>query len=188
MNEQLTEPATEPETLEMVKRRSAVDHDDDNASLELDIQAARKYCETHTGLALGLRTYRLHLAEWPLDREIPFPVMPVTAVGAVKYKDTDDVEQTVDTSLYRVSLVHNPPFIRFVVGYSFPVLSDNEPFSISIDYTAGLVAIPATIRVAIQMLIEYWRQFPGGEPTLGHLSRGAPGAVVRLLDSEWTGG
>lgn len=187
VNTQLTEPATEPLTLAQAKKHLAIDHTDDDTLITRMIIAARQKCETQTGRIWGQRTFRLQFLYWPTDGYIRIPIEPVASVTNLKYYDTDSVLQTVTASLYDVWLEHSPPLIYLKSGFTYPTIDPEKQAAIAIEYVAGETVIPALLEQAMELILGYWQQFPGGEPTLGHLSRGLPVSAINALDSLWTG-
>lgn len=187
---QITNPTAECLSLKQAKTHLSIGHDDDDANITDDIQAARALCEEYTGRYFGSRSFRLTMKSWPTcegDYAIRLPIEPVASVTTVKYSDQNAASQTVDQSQYRLWLDHSPPVIYFPASFRFPSLDINSPAPIEVIFVAGDDDIPAVLRKAIQLTLGFWLQFPGGEPTLGHLSRGLPGGVLALLDTLWTG-
>lgn len=184
---QLTEPATEPVTLARAKKHLAIDHEDDDDNISADITAARQYCETHTGLVFGERTFTLQLAYWPDDGKIRLPVEPVTSVEEVRYADENGDTVVVSEDDYRTWFDHSPPLVVPVSGFGYPTTELDNPAGIEIDFTAGAGTTDKRVEKAILLILEYWYANPGGESALGHLSRGIPAGAIRLLDSIWNG-
>lgn len=184
----MTYPQSEPTTLALVKKHLAVDHDDENDLILEQMRSAREMCEVYTGRVFGVRSFLLRLSCWPHDGKVAFPVDSVSAVTSVKYRDADNVLQTVPTTDYRTWLTHSPPSLFLVTGFSYPTLELNDPAGIEIEYVAGETEIPARLGEAIRLIVGFIRQFPGGEPSLGHLSRGMPAGAVNILRTLWNGG
>jgi uncharacterized phiE125 gp8 family phage protein len=101
-----------------------------------------------TLMKTGFRTYRdcwyqcYELRKSPLD-----------TIDAVKYFDSDAVEQIVDSSEYYIDEDPAYSLIVFDVDYSFPALRANRPNQITIDFTAGYAAdeseVPSDIKTAL---------------------------------------
>ena len=189
-NKALTKPTSEPVSLSLVKTHIAVDHSDDDALIVRQIKAARSLCEEYTGRVFGSRNYRMRLSCWPDGGIIAFPVQPVTAITSITYIDADGDSQAVNASNWRANLDANPPYLRLVTGFTYPVTDPDEPAAITVLYTAGDAAddVPELVENAVLLIVQYWRNFPGGEPSLGHLSLGMPAGAIALLDKLWDGG
>lgn len=185
-NKQLTDPATLPLTLEMAKRHLAIGHDDDDEIITKDIHAALALCEAHTNRVFGSRSFLFKCREWPCNGYLYLPVEPVTAITAVRYTDYEDAAQTVSASDYFVWLDHSPPMVKLKTGFGYPSLQTDNPAPVEVEYVAGEAA-PPMLQKAIELCLEYWRKYPGGEDNLGHLSRGLPAGAIRILDSLWNG-
>lgn len=184
---ELTAPASEPVTLALVKKHLAIDHAEDDDLITQDIIAARKLAEGYTAKIFGSRTFLFSTNHWPCDRDLALPVEPVTAVTAVNYEDIDGVIQTVAPSNYRLWLDASPPVIRFGTFFAYPPFHIDAPAGLTVEFTAGDDAPEPMLAKAIELTVEYWRKFPGGEDTLGHLSRGLPSGAINLLTNLWSG-
>ena len=105
------------------------------------IQAVRENCEAITRRCLKPTQKVLNLNQFPGCRgviEIPNP--PLRSIESIVYFDTDGIEQTIDSSLYRVVLKNQnpaqPSYVMPIYGTSWPTaLYDVD--SISINYTCG---------------------------------------------------
>lgn len=184
---QKTRPTLQALGLAQAKTHLSIGHCDDDDNITDDIAAALKVAEEFTGRVFGPRSFTLTVKCWPCDGVIRFPVEPVLSITTVKFSDTDNVVQTVDSSQWRTWLDASPPVLRFISGFTFQSLSIDEIAPIEIEFVAGETDIPATLRKAIQLTLGYWQQFPGGEPTSGQNSRGLPAGAISLLDTLWVG-
>ena len=186
---QLTNPASEPLTLALAKVHLAIGHTDDDALITKDIKAARILAEKHTNRIFGSRSFLVQYTCWPKNGCIHLPIEPATAITQMRYKDTDGVTQIVASSNYKTWLNHSPPLLKMVTGYTFPTFSIDEPAPLEIEFVAGESTTEELEMLckAIELTLEYWRQFPGGEESLPHLARGLPSGAIRLLDNLWTG-
>jgi uncharacterized phiE125 gp8 family phage protein len=106
------------------------------------IQTVRENCESITRRALKPVQRTLNLNEFPGGRgliEIPNP--PLRSIDSISYLDTDEVEQTLDPTTYKIFFKNNfnpaqPSYIAPIYGTSWPVaLYDLD--SITITYTCG---------------------------------------------------
>lgn len=187
-NLQLTAPVLEPVLLSIVKKHLAIDHNDEDDAIGQEITAARKLCEKHTGRIFGSRSFRLSLPSWPCDGNFHFPVSPLVSITSMVYLDFQGTQQTVDPSNWRLWIDHNPPLLRLIAGFGYQSTDINAPAGVIVEYIAGDDAPAEMVAQAIRLTVQYWRNNPGGEASLGHLSRGLPAAAIRLLDTLWDGG
>lgn len=81
-----------PVTVDEVKSHLNIDHDDDDALLEIYLAAAVDDAERFLGRALIDQTWDYTLDEFP-DAEIVLPKPPLIEVVGVFYKDADGDEQ-----------------------------------------------------------------------------------------------
>ena len=87
----VTAPLVEPISLEEAKAHLRVSHDDDDAIIQLYIQAARSYIDGEHGFlgrCLVTQTWLLTIDEFPAD-EIKIPLPPLQRVIEVAYDDPD---------------------------------------------------------------------------------------------------
>lgn len=132
---QLTEtspPTDEPVSLAEIKKHCRVDIDDDDLLLSGMVTAARQHIEERNGLALCDRTYRLDLPVF--DPEIILPRPPLASVSNIKYYDTANNLQTLNSSNYEVDL----PGGRILLSAtgSYPA-TYNRHDAIQITFVAG---------------------------------------------------
>jgi uncharacterized phiE125 gp8 family phage protein len=160
----ITAPAVEPITLTEAKAHLRVDHSDDDAKIEICIQAARSYVDGKDGFlgrALVTQTWELVIDEFPTN-EIKIPLPPLQEIVSVKYDDGGGVERTLDAVEYFIDAVSEPGWIvplttgwpstldginavriRFIAGY--PPGTDSP-----IDLAAN---VPGSIKAAMLLHI-----------------------------------
>lgn len=119
----VTAPTDEPVTVAEAKARLRIDtsaSDDDLAAMLL---AARQEIDGVTGRlgrALLTQTWELGLPYFPAG-PIALPLPPCQSIVSVKYRDSLDVEQTIDASDYRLILRGDAPsIIEPAAGKSWP--------------------------------------------------------------------
>jgi uncharacterized phiE125 gp8 family phage protein len=142
----------EPVSLADAKAFCRVDGDDDDATLELLVAAARQYVEGRIGQALKPRTVTdvfddfakpLTLSVWPVD----------AASVSVGYVDADGADQ--DFAEFEVKAASRPARIILASGAAWPAVSAQGQ-AVSISYDAGYdpyTEIPYPLRLAILMII-----------------------------------
>lgn len=185
---QVGEPASEPVTLALVKKRLAVDHSDDDDLILADIRAARRLAERNTGRVFGARAFRLSLPCPPKWGRVEFPVEPVVSVESVGYTDFEGVTGTVAADKYNVFLDGSPPLLQLVTGYTLPTLSADLPAPLVINFTAGDDTENDTVAAAIRLMVAYWYDNPDGRAVNSQGFRELPPGAAGLLNSLWTGG
>lgn len=152
----ITEPASDPVTLEETKEHIHVDFSDDDMRIADFIRTAAQRLdgrEGKLGRCLISQSWRLSLDAFP--REIALPLPPCISVDSISYLDANGDEVEIDAADYRVTGLGSldGAHIRAVRGKSWPTTSDTE--SVFIEFTAGFGAVPEDVpeplRTAIKM-------------------------------------
>ena len=131
----------EPVTLSDVERQIRQDLADESELIALLIQSTRETCESVTRRALIPTSEVFKLNGFPLNR-IPIELSrpPLRSVTSVKYLDLNNVEQTLDPSLYDVKFSstnpEQPSYIVPVYGTQWPMALDDFE-SVTICYVCG---------------------------------------------------
>ncbi len=157
-----TAPIAEPITLSDVKNHLKVDTTEDDTLIGVIIQAVREYVESYTGRALMEQTVQEYFDTFPSFTAsnprggIEIRFAPLKSLTFIKYKDSDDVTQTltVDTD-YTLDNISEPPRIFPAYGQSWPTVRD-IPNAVWIEYQAGYTAasdVPAVIKQAMLLII-----------------------------------
>lgn len=140
----VTPPIDEPVPLEEVKLNLRFDDASHDPLLQNVIPAARDWVERRTQTKFAEQTWELTLDGFPTSA-IELPFGPVQSITSVKYDDEDAEEQTLSTSLYRLS------GSRYVVPVDeWPAVADGA--SVRIRFVAGYSSsspIPDSVRAAI---------------------------------------
>lgn len=149
----LVEGSTVPVvSVDDMKAHLHVDHDDDDALIELYTAAATARLDGRDGLlqrALVAQTWDLKLERFPGCMAygasawnwpwITLPLPPLLSVDFVKYFDADDSEQTWDAGSYHVVGVGGgqPGRIQLRDSQSWPSISTSWPEPVTVRFTAG---------------------------------------------------
>lgn len=141
-----------PETLEYLRQESGVD----DAVVERAIRAVQNMLEPPQGWlgrALTTATYKLTL---PVFAErIILPAPPFDTLSSFAYLDRDSVEQTVDSSLYRI-VTTEPAEIVLERDKTWPYdLDHTQPDAVRIEYTAGYGSSPGDVPSIIRQWMLY---------------------------------
>lgn len=157
---QTAAPATEPITVDEVKRQAAITGTADDTYLGELIARIRADCERVTERQLVTATYKMILDEWPEDDVIRLPKGPTQAVTSVKYYDTGGVLRTIDSADYVVANSGMYGRIHLAEGEQWPELAD-RPAAIEVIFVAGYgaaSAVPADIKGAMRQAVAYCYQ------------------------------
>ena len=121
-------------SLDLAKNHLRVDHNQDDQYISSLITAARETLEERTNRAFAQQQWQLGLNFWQSMMIIPRP--PLISVEEIKYLDTDEQWQVVDTDVYRVAIAPMPGYVYLAPGQGWPdKLSAME--SIAISFTCG---------------------------------------------------
>lgn len=162
--QEVTPPAVEPVGLAAAKLHLRVDGTADDVLITAMAIAAREQCETFTNLSLITTAWRMSLAEFPCDGVIVAPRAPLIAVTAVKYRDTEGDEQTLDPSAYQVDARATPGRIVPAHGTRWPA-TRCQPNAVTVEFTAGFGAdaddVPFVLTAGIKLYLGHLYQHRG---------------------------
>ncbi|WP_420411280.1 head-tail connector protein [Roseibium sp.] len=153
----LTDPATEPVTVEEMRAHLRLNGSDEDNSLAGFLKAARSHIEQSTRRALISQTWRLYLDGWPGGRIVRLPVCPVLSVDQITVYDTDGNASQLATDDWQLDRSVQPERVKIKLGAGLPV---NQLMAAEIDFTAGYGAtaadIPEEFRQAVRLLAGHW--------------------------------
>ncbi len=150
----------EPLTTAQAKAHLRVDISDDDTLIDAIILAARKRLETDSSLALITQTLEMTLDCFPPGNcPIQLKRPPLQSVTSIKYIDTDGVEQTWSSSLYRVDTASRPSRITPAYDESYPSTREVTG-AVTIRFVAGYgdasTNVPEDLIQALKMLIGHF--------------------------------
>jgi uncharacterized phiE125 gp8 family phage protein len=179
----ITAPVAEPVALAEQKLHMRVDLADDDGKINALIAAARQRLEIETWRAFMPQTWELYLDAFPTDSEFELPLAPLASVTYLKYIDQDGVLQTLvaDTD-YVVDAISDPGRIALAYQAAWPA-TRSVPNAVVAKFVAGYAtaaAVPASLKLAIQMLASHW--YENREPiNLGNNGSELPMTVADLI-------
>lgn len=155
-------PAGKPVSLEDARQHCRVDTNEDDAVIAAFIDAAVTHLDGWSGVlgrCLINQGWRLTFAGWPACRSIRLP-FPDVSDATVKYFDVDNVEQTVDASLFELVEDERGAVIEFRDGFSSPAIFVDRSAAVTVEFIAGYGPaagdVPQAIRTAISLMIAHW--------------------------------
>jgi uncharacterized phiE125 gp8 family phage protein len=155
-------PSAQPVTLIEVKKQCRVDHSDDDDFLQALADAAVQRLDGLSGV-LGRcminQTWRFSARSWPAVGM--FVCLPDVSGVAVKYRDSDDAEQTLAPTEYRQIETATGTLFEWTASFSAPSLfnrTDALAFDVTAGYGAAAEDVPRPLRLAILMLASTWYQ------------------------------
>lgn len=115
--------------------------------VEALIAAATAWARKHTGYSIGSQTLEARFDT--IGTEIALPFGPITSITSIKYLDSDNVEQTLASSVYQL-LTDGRVVLK--ADQSWPSTYD-DPEAIRVRYVAG--DVPAPIKTAILLIVAF---------------------------------
>lgn len=160
-------PTVEPVTLAQAKLQCKLEPDEvtpEDSLMELEIAAARRWCESATGMAFYEQTLKVVLNCWPSSyrRGVVLPrATPLQSIEEVTYRDEDETALVLDTGTYFADTNSIPGRLVLRSGESWPSDSLSPSGAIAITYIAGAEVdaspnpIPPSCTMAILLLVEH---------------------------------
>ena len=117
-----TPPSTEPITLTEAKLQCRVEADmtDDDSLITSLVKTAREYCENVQNRSYITQTIKLTLDDFPDVIYVPRP--PLISVTSIKYIDVNGVQQTLNSSVYKVDTESEPARIVPAFNQCWPAI------------------------------------------------------------------
>ena len=148
-----------PVTVAEAKVQCRVDYADDDVLIEQLIRTAAAMIDGPDGIGhcITPQTWKLTLDCW--QSPIVIPLGPVASVTNIKYLDSDGVEQTLDSALYRFVTGVRPAFIERAYGASWPAhRAVSAP--IAVTFVAGVAAanVDAGLKHLVLLLVGHLYQ------------------------------
>lgn len=160
----ITPPTETPITVNQAKAHMRLDGTDEDSLVESYIGEAVDYLDGFSGVlgrCICTQTWGIPFKSWMGCLKLELP--DVQSI-VVKYRDEDDAEQTVTASDYVLSHDASGAFVYFKNSFANPSLSDDHPFPITVEATAGYGAaadVPETVKGLVRKLsahFEYMRE------------------------------
>lgn len=155
-------PLVEPVSLAEVKQRLRITHNDEDAVITALIESARAHVEVSTGLILMKQSWRINVNDWPEKGVIPLSFWPLLSVDKVTLYDDSGGSRILLPSLYQLKRQLRPATLCLQRS---PLASIGLIKGLEIDVTAGYSDkaedVPAPLRQAILLIIDYWFEVRG---------------------------
>jgi uncharacterized phiE125 gp8 family phage protein len=151
-----TAPAYTTLSLTEAKLQLRVDGDDEDTLIQSLMKAVDQIAENKTNRAFMQSGYTMYSDSWQCDYTL-WPA-PLVTVASVKYYDSDNVLQTLDTSNYIVYSDFTPGILSIKTTATLPTLYDRLD-AVQITYTVGYGAVDATEdaqRAAVPESVRSW--------------------------------
>ncbi len=174
-------PAREPVSLADMKDWLKIDGIDEDGLIAALIISARLSVETISAKALITQSWRLVLDEWPDRPFIDVPLAPVSSLAAARVYNADGSTTALNGAEFLVGAsASQKPRLVLLKRQPAPM----RPMAgIEIDLVAGYgddgAAVPEPLKLALKMLVAFWFENRGDEPTAVPLRW--PDEIARLL-------
>lgn len=150
-------------TIEEARKACHVEHTEDDAEIKGYVRTAFEWLQPPSGWlgrSVLTQTLRLDLAGWHLT-PLDLPAAPVASISSIKYFDTDNAEQTLDSGAYFL----DGATVLWTASFNEPAVYD-RPSAVRITYVAGYAAdaLPRPIKQGILQLTAHLYQHRGDAP------------------------
>jgi len=146
----VSNPSGYPVTLQQAKDHLRVSGTSEDALILNLIKTSTAQVENDTRRKLYAQAWNLFL---DLFEDIELPFGQLQSVTHVKYYDTDNVQQTLATSVYDVDSSSDPGKILLANNQSWPSIYDRAN-AIEIQFICGYSSIPPSLIHAVKLKIE----------------------------------
>lgn len=151
-------PAVEPVPLPEMKAYLRVD-DDDDAQDELIqglVKAARLMVEAASRRIQIEQRWRVALDRWPRERVVMLPLSPLIAIESVKVFDAAGVATEIAAEAIESDLLSDPPRVAVPDAPEPGRARNGIVIDLRAGYGAAPDAVPATLKLAIKILVAHW--------------------------------
>jgi len=155
-------PLVEPISLEEARARLRIDHHEEDPLIAALIAAATALLDGWSGIlrrALINQTWVQKFPRFPAGAVLGLALAPVQSIVSVSYFDADNVQRTLDASVYALLDDELGPFVTRQVDQAWPATFARED-AVSVTYVAGYGPsgddVPAAIRHAMHLIIGHW--------------------------------
>ncbi|WP_299734664.1 head-tail connector protein [uncultured Roseobacter sp.] len=164
----IADPVELPVSRDEFKGHMSIDFDDDDALLDMYLQAATDHLDGLSGLlgrCMVTQTWRVSFSDWADAVELP---LPDVSDAVLTYVDTDGEQATVADSLYSVVATSDGTRIQYADEFTRPSVISDLAYPIAIDLTAGYglaISVPSALKVAVmaQAARLYHERLTGGD-------------------------
>ncbi len=183
----ITAATTEPISIAEAKDHLRVTSADEDALIGAIIKSVRQIAESITRRSLASQVFEIALDDFP-EEEIILPMPPVESITSVKYKNSDGVETTWESSKY---IFYNSEPAKIIPAYGevFPSFTPYPAGAVKVRFTAGYktggtdasLIIPEAIKQALLLLIGSFYENREDLLSKGHIPKSLPFGVEALL-------
>jgi uncharacterized phiE125 gp8 family phage protein len=167
----ITQPSSEPITLEQAKAHLRVTGSEEDSLINNLIVAVRNEAESYLNRVLIEQVWDLYLDEFPddSDDEIVIQKTPVTAITYIKYYDSAGVLQTWDRANYDLDHYNEPARVYSAYEVYYPAIRLIKN-AVQIRFTCGYGEagdVPEAIKSGMYLYLSYLYDNRGDQTTTG---------------------
>lgn len=150
-------PAVEPVTTLEMKTYLRIDEDDTQDELVAGlIKAARLMVENVSRRILVEQRWRVALDRWPRGGAVVLPLSPVMAIEGIRVFDAAGAATEIPPAAFEADLIGDPPRIDLRDAPQPGRARSGIAIDLRAGYGATPEAVPATLRLAIKILVAHW--------------------------------
>lgn len=137
-------------TVSDLREFGRIDHDHEDAQLEMMLAAATQLVSEYAGRALVLETWEVSIPA-RFQGDLVLPKSPVRALTAIRYFDANESEQTANLDDFYLMRGDDRALVRPKSGKAWPTSSLFRDDAISVRFTVGYESAPAPLVHAVKM-------------------------------------
>ncbi|MBF9232059.1 head-tail connector protein [Microvirga alba] len=149
-------PAVEPVSLADMKAYLRVDDDAEDDLITGLIKAARLIVEAVSRRILIAQNWRVMLDRWPQDQTVLLPLSPLLSVESVKVFDASGVSTEVTIDSIESDLSSDPPRLIVRSAPNPGRARNGIAIDVRVGYGDSPDSVPATLRLAIKIVVAHW--------------------------------
>jgi uncharacterized phiE125 gp8 family phage protein len=149
-------PAVEPISLSEMKEYLRIDDDAQDELVAGLIKAARLMVEATSRRILIEQQWRVALDRWPKDGRVMLPVSPVMAVDGIKVFGVSGEEIEIPETSFAFDGMGDPPSFTVTDAPAPGKARNGITIDLRAGYGAAPDAVPATLKLAIKILVAHW--------------------------------
>jgi len=151
-------PAVEPVTLAEMKAYLRVDDDDEaqDAVIAGLVRAARLVVEAASRRVLIEQSWRVVLDRWPPAGVVLLPLSPLIAVESIKVFAAAGAAAEIAPAAIESDALADPPRVAVPDAPEPGRARNGIVIALKVGYGAAPEAVPATLRLAVRILVAHW--------------------------------
>jgi uncharacterized phiE125 gp8 family phage protein len=149
-------PAVEPVTLAEMKTYLRVDDDAEDELIAGLVKAARLTVEAASRRILIGQRWRVMLDRWPQAGAVPLPLCPLISIESITIIDASGTATEISPDAIAVDALSDPPRIEVSSSPQPGQARNGIVIELIAGYGSAPEAVPATLRLAVKILVARW--------------------------------